>query len=88
MEYVVLWFDVNDEWVAAMCNERDLKRGVVKLQLRDAARQRYYSIGYRPINCCGKVGKFKYFEELPGRLKWEDRDKLFEKYPCLKELAA
>ena len=89
MEYIVLWFWVNDhEWVAHLCDERDLKRGTVELRLKDEGRNRWYSIGYHSISWCGKIGKFNFGHELPGRIKWEDREKVFKKYPELRELAS
>ena len=88
MTYLVLWFDINDEWVASLCDERDIKRGAVRLNLVDDGRRTTYSIGYHPIRNCGKIGKFDFGHELPGRIKWDDRNKLFEKYPELKQLCA
>ena len=89
-EYLILWFDVDGEMVATSCSWSDLEKGTVKLSLFDGGRRRYYSIGYHPIKYCSYVSRFRFLDKESNSLlmQWEDREKLFEKYPKLKELIA
>ncbi len=85
--YLILWFNVDGEMVATGCSLRDLERGAVKLSLFDEGRRRYYSLGYHPIKHCSYVSKFRFLdgESNPCLIQWEDREKLFEKYPELRD---
>lgn len=76
-----------DENVPVICREGDLKRGYVTPKLFDEGRQRYYAIGQRPIEMCDEVSRFTTFPTVytENMLKWEERNKLYEKYPTLKE---
>ena len=76
-----------DEYVPVVCHEGDLKKGYVTPKLFDKKRERYYSIGQRPIEMCDEVSRFTTFPTVytENMIKWEERNKLYEKYPTLKE---
>ena len=75
------------ETVRAVCHTWDLVKGWIILHLKDESRQRYYSIGKRFFYECVNVSKYTIFnsEYSEGMIKWDERNKIFEKYPKLKE---
>ena len=78
---------VTNEMVPVVCKPYDLKLGYVTPKLCDEKRHRYYSIGRRRIEECVEVSKFTTLSTISTEymLKWEERDKLYEKYPMLKD---
>lgn len=87
-DYVVLWFDVDNEWVATACHPYDVERGYVQLKLLDKERNRWYNAGLRSFKECVGVTRYAFSSDDCNILKWEERNKLFEKYPQLKKLVA
>lgn len=87
-EYLILWFDIFGQTVAINCSYKDLKKGTVKLELYDDRTKAYYSIGRYPIKSCYHISKFRYLNSNKKFVKWEDKDKLFKRYPELKKLVA
>ena len=79
----------SDELFAAACHDYDLDRGYIDLKLYDNGHKRYYSIGKRSLKECVRMSRFTTLNSASTSImKWEDRDKLFEKYPELKQLCA
>lgn len=90
IEVVLLTFldYATGERVPVVCHEWDLTKGYITLTLLDRDRKRYYSIGKRFLQECVEVSCFRTFESLHtgGMIKWKERDKLYEKYPKLKNV--
>lgn len=82
---VVLWFDVEGELVCTACHNYDIDRGYVQID-------RYTCNGCKTslhvINDCKGVSHHPFIKRCNNILKWEERSKLFEKYPQLKKLTA
>ena len=89
---LILWFKDywTDDLIATTCHDYDLKRGYVELKFYDPHIKTNYSAGTRQIHECVDISKLTTLESphVANALKWEDRNKLFEKYPELKQRCA
>lgn len=91
VDYITLWFEVDEEYVATACHYYDLERGYVQMKVQaDERGYKWRNAGLYPIKSCVGVTKHRFVETMSTSaiMKWEDKDKLFEKYPMLKQLAA
>lgn len=86
--YTILWFEIDGQWVGTNCTYRDIKKGTVKIDLYDKADRKYYTIEKCDIQNCRYVSKLPYRGSDKKFVKWDDRNKLFEKYPELKQPCA
>ena len=90
-EFIILWF--NDYWsdalIAKCCHYSDLENGYVTIHFYDRENNRDYTVE-RKISDGVDITHFKFLESERSELmlKWEDRNKLFEKYPELEKLAS
>ena len=82
---VVLWFDVEGELVCTACHNYDIDRGYVKI---DRYMINECKTSLHAISDCKGISCHPFIKRCDNILKWEDRNKLFEKYPKLKKLAA
>ena len=88
---LILWFKDywSDELFAAACHDYDLDRGYIDLKLYDEGHKRYYSVGRRFLKECVRMSRFTTLDSASTTImKWEERNKLFEKYPELKQVCA
>lgn len=81
MEYLILWFDVDNKSYASVCSKKNLREGIIKVRSSKTGK----IIATKDITECQCVSRFKFSKERKSYLKWEDKDKLLKKYPELKE---
>ena len=86
MNCLILWFEIDGQWVGTNCRYKDIKKGTVKIDIHSNSKK--YTIEKCPIQNCRHISKFRYLNSNKKFVKWEDKDKLFKKYPELKELVA
>lgn len=86
MEYLILWFEIDGQWVGTNCRYKDIRKGTVKINIYSNGEE--YTIEKCPIQNCKYISKFRYLNSNKKFVKWEDKDKLFKKYPELQKLAA
>ena len=75
--YLMLWFDVNGRMYGCFCTRKNLRKGFVKIRLRNGNVK-------KDVDSCEWVSKFFLFKNKTKFLKWDDRNELIEMYPKLK----
>lgn len=86
--YTILWFEIDGQWIGTNCTYKDIKKGTVKIDLYNRTNRKHYSIENCDIQDCVYVSRLPYHGSDKKFVKWDDRNKLFEKYPELKQLCA
>lgn len=81
MEYLIVWFKIDDLWYACMCSKKNLKKDVIKIRSSETKK----IVAIKKISECDSISHFKFSEEKKKFLKWSDRFELFAKYPELKD---
>ena len=83
---IIAFKDYGDRLIPTICHYSDLMRGYTDLKACDKERGCYYRIGRRQLDECVEVLKLSVPNMYTGDIvKWEDRNKLYEKYPMLRE---
>ena len=85
MEYLILWFDIDGKSYAAACSKKGFRCGKIVIRSKKDGK---ITINKKNITECNFISRFNFSKERSSYLKWEDRNKLFEKYPELKQLCA
>lgn len=83
---IMAFKDYGDRLIPTICHYSDLMRGYIDLKAYDKGRSCYYRIGKRCLDECAELFRLSVPDTYTGDfVKWEDRDKLYEKYPMLRE---
>ena len=85
-DFLILWFDIDNELIATSISYADLKKGVKRITA--VQNDEYLSIvdyGYRKIEDVKRLSRFRFKDDFwtSHLIKWDNKDKLFEKYPEL-----
>ena len=84
MYYLALYFKINDDWIVTMCSRKSFRTGKVKIKVyNDKGKKK--TIGKKSITDCVWISNFKSLSNKNKFMGWDERDKLFKKYPVLKK---
>ena len=88
-DFLILWFEINGELTATNLSYTDLKKGTKQIQITNG-KSSVINYGYRRLEDAKGISRFRFRDDFwtSHLVKWEDQNKLFEKYPELKEIVA
>lgn len=89
-DFLIVWFNIDGEMICSSLTEADIKKGVKQVKLMDYKSRRTINYGYRDLRRIQSISKFRFEDDFNTwhLVTWEDRNKLFERYPELKDIAA
>ena len=89
-DFLVAWFNIDGEMICSSLTEADIKKGIKQVKLMDYESRRIVNYGYHDLREIRGISKFRFEDNFNTHhlVTWEDRNKLFEKYPELKEIVA
>lgn len=89
-DFLIVWFYIDGEMISCTLSQSELNKGTKHVKITDCHNfRRRIDYGYHSLKEIIDVSRFWFEDNFNTRhlMKWEERNKLFEKYSELKNIA-